>query len=169
METMWTKVSHCADWVAMSWLILVLILYMSLVLAVPVNQFRAVPRKSSKLLLHLVVGCGWFELSKSMAEVMRVSWDLCRSWMFDSSNYRVVISNGDADGWCSNEARNCFVFVSCQLNSFQWCSSCPSDMWAVTIPECRVGYACNTGWNSTVSPGSVCEVVITGMDVSMRL
>ena len=46
---------------------------MSLVVAVPVNQLRAVPRKGSKLLLHLVVGCGWFVLSKSMAEAMRVS------------------------------------------------------------------------------------------------
>ena len=80
-----------------------------------------------------------------------------------------MISNVEADGLCSKEVRNCFVLASCHLKSFQWCSSCPSDMWAVTIQECWVGYACNTGWNSTDSPGSVCEVVIIGMNVSTRL
>ena len=112
----------------MIWLILVLILCMSFVVAVPVSQLRAVPRKGSKLLLHLVVGCGWFEFSRFTADVMRVSWDLYKSCIFDGSNCGVVISCGEADGCCSKEVRNCFVLASCHLKSFQCCSSCPSDM-----------------------------------------
>ena len=169
METMCTSMSHCEDWVAMSWFILVLILCMSLVVAVPVNQLRAVPKNGSKLLLCLVVCCCWFELSRFTADAMRVSWDLYKSCIFASSNCRVVISNGEADGWRSREVRNCFVLASCHLKSFQWCSSCPSDMWAMTIQESHVGYACRTGWNSTNSPGSVCGVVVTGVNVSMML
>ena len=52
METMWTRVSCCEDCVAISWLILVLILCISLVVAVPVSQLSAVPRKGNRLLLH---------------------------------------------------------------------------------------------------------------------
>ena len=49
IETMWTRVSHCEDCVAISWLILVLILHISLVVAVPVSQLSAVPRKGNRL------------------------------------------------------------------------------------------------------------------------
>ena len=57
-----------------------------MVVAVPVSQLRAVPRKGNKLLLHHVVVCGWFELSKLMADVMEVLLDLYMSCMLDSSN-----------------------------------------------------------------------------------
>ena len=142
---------------------------MSLVVAVPISQLRAVPRKGSKHLLHLVDGCGWLEFRRLMADVMRVSWDLYKSCIFDSSNCRVVINCGGADGCHSKEVRNCFILASCHLKSFQCCSSFPSDMWVVMIQECQVGYACNTGWNSTNSPASVCEVVVMGMIMSVRL
>ena len=51
-------------------------LHMSLVVAVPVSQLSAVPRKGKRLLLHLVMGCGWFELSKLMADMIVASLDL---------------------------------------------------------------------------------------------
>ena len=80
---------------------------MSLVVAVPVNQLRAVPRKGSKLLLHLVVVCGWFEFSRFMADMMEVLLDLYMSCILDSSNCRVVSSWVGADGCCSKDLRNC--------------------------------------------------------------
>ena len=70
----------------MSWLILVFMLHISLVVAVPVSQLRAVPRKGNKLLLHHVMVCGWFELSKLMADVIVVSLDLYMSCILDNSN-----------------------------------------------------------------------------------
>ena len=70
----------------MSWLILVLMLHISLVVAVPVSQLRAVPRKGNKLLLCRVMVCGWFELSKLTADVIVVSLDLYMSCMLDNSN-----------------------------------------------------------------------------------
>ena len=78
---------------------------MSLVVAVPVNQLRVVPRKGSKLLLHLVVVCGWFEFSRYMADMMEVLLDLYMSCILDSSNCRVVSSWVDADGCCSKDRR----------------------------------------------------------------
>ena len=56
-------------------------LHISLVVAVPVSQLRAVPRKDNRLLLHQVMGCGWFELIKLMADVIVVSLDLYMSCM----------------------------------------------------------------------------------------
>ena len=70
----------------MSWLILVLMLHISLVVAVPVSQLRVVPRKGNKLLLCCVMVCGWFELSKLMADVIVVLLDLYMSCMLDNSN-----------------------------------------------------------------------------------
>ena len=169
METMWTRVSHCKAWVAISWLILVLILCMSLVVKVPVNQLRALPRKGSKLLLHLVVICGWLEFSKSTADVIQISLDLYMSCILDSSHCKVVSSCGDANGWCSKDLWNCCILVSCLLKIFWWHSRFPSDICAVTIQECLVGYACNTGWKITDSPGSICGVVVTGVNMSTRL
>ena len=86
METMWTSVSHCEDCVAISWLILVFILHMYLVVAVPVSQLSAVPRKGNRLLLCQLVGCGWFELIKLTADVIVVSLDVYISHMFNSSS-----------------------------------------------------------------------------------
>ena len=52
IDMMWTRVSCCDDCVAISWFIHVLILFMSFVVAVPMSQLRASPRKGSKLLLQ---------------------------------------------------------------------------------------------------------------------
>ena len=61
-------------------------LCISLVIAVPVSQLRAVPRKGNKLLLHRVIGCGWVEVSRLMADVIVVSLDWYMSCMLDNSN-----------------------------------------------------------------------------------
>ena len=129
----------------MSWLILVLILHISLVVAVPVSQLSAIPRKGNRLLLCQVMGCGWLELIKLIADVIVVSLDVYISCMLDNSNWSVVRSCVDADGCCSKDLRNCCILVSCLLKSFQWHSQFPSDMCAVMIQECLVGYACKTG------------------------
>ena len=129
----------------MSWFILVLMLCISLVVAVPVSQLRAVPRKGNKLLLHHVLVCSWVEFGRLMAEVIVVSLDLHMSYMLDNSNWSVVSSCVGADGCWSNDLRNCCVLVSCLLKSFQWHSKFPSDMCMVVIQECLVGYACKTG------------------------
>ena len=57
IDTMWTRVLHCDVCVAMIWFILVLMLWMSFVVAVPVSQLRSSPRKGSKLLLHRAYVC----------------------------------------------------------------------------------------------------------------
>ena len=61
-------------------------LHISLVVAVPVSQLRAVPRNGNKLLLHCVVGCGWLEFRRLMADVIVVSLALYMSCMLDNSN-----------------------------------------------------------------------------------
>ena len=76
IDTIWTRVLHCDVCVAMSWFMHVLMLWMSFVVAVPVSQLRASPRKGSKLLLHHVHVCSWLEFSNCMAEVMVDSPDL---------------------------------------------------------------------------------------------
>ena len=161
METKWTKALHCEDCIAISWLILVLILHISLVVAVPVSQLRVVPRNGNKLLLHRVMVCGWFELSKLTADVIIVLLDLYMSCMLDNSNWSVVSSCVDADGCCSKDLMNCWVLVSCLLKSFQWHSKFPSHMCTMMIQECLVGYACKTGlkdhWFSWFSLRWVCS------------
>ena len=145
METMSTRVLHCDVCVAMSWFILVLMLHISLEVAVPVSQLRAVPRKGNKLLLHHVLVCSWLEFSRLMAEVIVVSLHSYMSCMLDDSSWSVVSSCVGADGCWSKDLRNCCVLVSCRLKSFQWHSKFPSDTCAVMIQECLVGYACKTG------------------------
>ena len=98
IETMWTRVLRCDVCVAMSLLILVLMLWISLVVAVPVSQLRASPRKGSRLLLHHVLVCSWLEFSRLMAEVIVVSLDLYMSCMLDNSSWSVVSSCAGADG-----------------------------------------------------------------------
>ena len=51
MDTICTRVLLCDVWVVIHWFIHVLMLWMSFVVAVPVSQLRASPRKDSKLLL----------------------------------------------------------------------------------------------------------------------
>ena len=98
METMWTRVLHCDVCVALSWFILFLMLWISLVVAGPVSQLRAAPRKGSRLLLHCVLVCSWLEFRRLMAEVIVVSLDLYMSWMLDNSSWSVVSSCAGADG-----------------------------------------------------------------------
>ena len=135
----------CDVCVAMSWLILVLMLWISFVVAVPVSQLRASPRKGSRLLLHHVLVCSWLELSRLMAEVIVVSLDLYMSCILDNSSWSVVSSCVGAEGCWSKDLRNCCILVSCLVKSFQWHSKFPSDMCAVMIQECLVGYAFETG------------------------
>ena len=73
IDTMYTRVWHCDTCVAMSWFILVVMLCMSFVVAVPVSQMRASPRKGSKLLLQWMCLCGWLDCSSFIADVMVVS------------------------------------------------------------------------------------------------
>ena len=117
MDTMCTRVLHCDVCVASSWFILLLILCISLVVAVPVSQLRAVPRKGSRLLLCHVLVCSWLEFSRSMAEFIDVSLDLNMSCILDNSSWSVVRSCAGADGSWSKDLRNCCVFVSCLLKS----------------------------------------------------
>ena len=126
----------------MSWFILVLILHKSLVVALPVSQLRAVPRKGNKLLLHCAPVCSWLEFRRFMAEVIVVLLDWYMSCMLDNSNWSVVSSCVGAEGCWSNDLRNCCVMVSCPLKSFQCHSKFPSDTCAVMIHESLVGYAC---------------------------
>ena len=155
IDTMWTRVLHCDVCIAMSWLILVLMLWISFVVAVPVSQLRASPRKGSRLLLHHALVCSWLEFSSLMAEVIVVLLDLYMSCMLDNSSWSVVSSCVGADGCWSKDLRNCCVLVSCLVKSFQWHSKFPSDTCAVMIQECLVGYACKTGWKITDSPSSI--------------
>ena len=117
----------------MSWFILVLMLCISLVVAVPVSQLRAVPRKGSKLLLHHMPVCSWLEFRRFMAEVIVVLLDWYMSCMLDNSNWSVVRSCVGAEECWSKNLRNCCVLVSCPLKSFQCHSKLPSDMCAVMI------------------------------------
>ena len=75
IDTTCTRVLCCDVCVAISWFILVLMLWMSFVVAVPVSQLRASPRKGSKLLQCIHV-CGWFEFSNCMADVIVDSSEL---------------------------------------------------------------------------------------------
>ena len=120
IETMWTRVLHCDVCVAVSWLILVLMLWISLVVAVHISHLRASPRKGSRLLLHCVLVCNWLEFSRLMAEVIVVLLDLYMSCMLDNSSWSVVSSCVGADGCRSKDLRNCCILVSCLLKSFQW-------------------------------------------------
>ena len=60
-------------------------LCISFVVAVPVSQVRASPRKGSKLLLWQMCVCGWLDCSSFIADVMVVSPELYMSLMFESS------------------------------------------------------------------------------------
>ena len=73
IDTMCTRVLHCDVCIAMSWFILVLMLWISFVVAVPVSQLRASPRKGSRLLLCHALICSWLEFSSLVAEVIVVS------------------------------------------------------------------------------------------------
>ena len=67
------------------------------------------------------------------------------SWMLDNSSLSADSSCVGADGCRSKDLSNCCILVSCLLKSFQWHSKFSSDIYAVIIQECLVGYACRTG------------------------
>ena len=75
INTMCTRVLHCDACVAVGWFILVLMLWMCFVVAVPVSQLRASPRKGSKLLQWMYV-CGWLDCSNFMEDAIVVSPEL---------------------------------------------------------------------------------------------
>ena len=110
--------SHCEDCVAISWLILVLILHMSLVVAIPMSQLSAVPRKGKRLLLHHVIDCGWLELSRLTAEMTVVTLDLYISCILDNSSCSVVISCVEADGCCTKGSEELLGSAELSLEEF---------------------------------------------------
>ena len=57
----------------------------SFVVAVPVSQLRASPRKGSKLLLWQMCVYGWLDCNSFIADVMVVSPELYMFLMFESS------------------------------------------------------------------------------------
>ena len=60
IDMMCTRVLHCDACVVISWFILVLMLWMSFVVAVPVSQLRASPRKGSNFFCDGCVSViGW--------------------------------------------------------------------------------------------------------------
>ena len=61
-------------------------LCLSFVVAVPVSQLRASPRKGSKLLLWQMCVCGWLDCNSLIADVMVVSSELYMPLMFESSS-----------------------------------------------------------------------------------
>ena len=61
-------------------------LCMSFVVAVPVSQLRASPRKGSKLLLSWVCVHGWLDCSSLIADAMVVSPELYMSLILDNSS-----------------------------------------------------------------------------------
>ena len=63
-------------------------LCMSFVVAVPIGQLRASPRKGSKLLLWQMRVCGWFDCSSFIADVMVVLPELYMSLMLESSTWK---------------------------------------------------------------------------------
>ena len=127
IDMMCTRVLHCNDCVAMSWFILVLMLCMSFVVAVPVSQLRASPRKGSKLLLQWMCVRGWLDCSSFIADVMVVLPELYMSLMLDSSSWSVDSSWVGTDGCWSKDQSSCCVLSNCLLKVLQWHSKFPSE------------------------------------------
>ena len=73
-------------------------LCISFVVAVPVSQLRASPRKGSKLLLQQMCVCGWLDCSNFIANIMVVLPELHMSLMFESSTCNVDSNWVGADG-----------------------------------------------------------------------
>ena len=73
-------------------------LCMSFVVAVPVSQLKAPPRKGSKLLPRQMCVCGWLDCNNFIADIMVVSPELYMSLMFERSTCSVDSSWVGADG-----------------------------------------------------------------------
>ena len=86
MEIICTRVPCCEVYMVMSWFIHVLMLCMSLVVAVPVSQLRASPRKGSRLLLWQLVVGGWLDWSSFTVDAMVDAAELYTSLILDSSS-----------------------------------------------------------------------------------
>ena len=113
-------------------------LFMSFVVAVPVSQLTASPRKGSKLLLQQVCGCNCpskegLDCNNFIADIMVVLLELYMSSTFESSACSINSSLAWADGCWSRECSNCHVWASCLLKAFQWCSKLPREICAVMI------------------------------------
>ena len=109
-----TKVSCCDYWVAINWFILVLMLFMSFVVAVPVSHLRASPRKGSKLLLWQMCGCDspskeGLVCNKLITDIMVIFQELYMSSMLVSSTCSIDSSCVGVDGCWSKKHSNCCV------------------------------------------------------------
>ena len=124
IDMMCTKVFHCDACVVMSWFILVLMLCMFFVVAVPVNQLRASPRKGSKLPLQWMCVHGWFDCSSFIADVIVVSTELYISLMLDSSSWSVGSSWVGTDGCWTRDQSSCCVLY--QTIHWRFASGVPS-------------------------------------------
>ena len=144
-------------------------LCMSFVVAVPVSQLRASPRKGSKLLLWWMCVCGWLGCSSFIADVMVVLPELYMSLMLESSSWSVDSSWVGADGCWSRDQSSCCVLSNCLLKVFQWHSRFPRETCAVIIQECHVGYACRTCWKMTDSPSSILDEFVVGVSIHIML
>ena len=94
IDMMCTRVSCCDDCVAISQFIHVLMLFMSFVVAVPVSQLRASPRKGSKLLLQQTCVCDCpskegLHCNNFIADIMVVLPELYMSSIFESSTCNI--------------------------------------------------------------------------------
>ena len=168
IDMMCTRVSCYDACVVISQFILVLMLCISFVVAVPVNQLRASPRKGSKFFLQQMHVCGWLDCNSFIADTMLVLPELYMSLMFESStcvDSRLV----GADDGLSRDQSSCCVLASCLLKVFQWHSWLPRETCAVMIQECCVGYACRTGWKMTDSPNSVLDEFVVGVSINIML
>ena len=103
IDMMCTRVSSCDDYVVISQFIHVLMLFMSFVVAVPVSQLRASPRKGSKLLLWQMCVCDCpskegLDCNNFIADIMVVLTELYMSSMFESSTCSIDSSSVWTDG-----------------------------------------------------------------------
>ena len=64
-------------------------LFISFVVAVPVSQLKASPRKGSKLLLQGMCVCGWLDCNNFIADIMVVLPELYIALMCESSTCSV--------------------------------------------------------------------------------
>ena len=153
---MCTKVSCCNDCVTMSWFTLVLMLFTSFVVAVPVSIWGHLPGMAINFFLQQVLCCDFsskegFVLIRLIADIMVGLQELYMSSMLESSTCNVDIRWVGANGcWLRNCSR-WHVLISCLLKDFQWHSRCPRDTCAVIIHEWHVGYAFKTSQQRTDS------------------
>ena len=94
IDIMCTRVFCCDDCVAITWFIHVLMLFISFVVAVPVSQVKASPRKGSKFLLWCMCGCDCppkegLVCNSFIADIIVVLLELYMSSMFERSTCNI--------------------------------------------------------------------------------